>query len=265
MVGGKEHQTVAEVVLDPVTKGQSGSRRKPATLSQQREKSVHRHLAQSQDGSHLCQESPLTTEILATEMELPGSRLIGRRSATGQGCYVAIAQAEPVAPSDGRGLVRKARPVKGGEEKVPRAVPREDPARAVGAVSSRRQADDQQPGLRVAEARHGTPPILLISEALDPDAGHRLAPASKARTSLARDDVASDTRQGISSHPRVTLETVGVRGPVRRPRKPSRPRGRSRLELPWRGWPEPDRRSRRAVRQRLGSERAACAPRPSVC
>ena len=39
-------------------------------------------------------------------------------------------------------------------------VPGKGPPRAIGAVHARRQADDEQPGLRVAERRHGPAEII---------------------------------------------------------------------------------------------------------
>ncbi len=42
-------------------------------------------------------------------------------------------------------------------------VARERPARAVGAMHTRRQTDDQQPGLAVAERRHGLAVVVRVA------------------------------------------------------------------------------------------------------
>ena len=75
-----------------------------------------------------------------------------------------------------------------GIEEVSRAVPGEDAARAVRAVRARRQADDEDARLGIAEAGHRPPPVVPVAEAGDLVAGNPLAPRDEPRTRAAGDD-----------------------------------------------------------------------------
>src|SRR5690606_39908816 len=76
------------------------------------------------------------------------------------------------------------------------AVAGEDAARAVRAVRRRREADDEDAGLRVAEAGNRTRPVGVVPIRGAARLGDRRAPRPQARTALARDDLAMDARKG---------------------------------------------------------------------
>jgi hypothetical protein len=61
-------------------------------------------------------------------------------------------------------LVGEACPPQSGVKPVSRSVSRENTTSAVAAVRRRGEADYAEPGIRVAEARDGTPPIFLTCE-----------------------------------------------------------------------------------------------------
>ena len=78
------------------------------------------------------------------------------------------------------------------------AVAREDPARAVRAVRSRREPDDQQSRGGIAEAGHRTGPVGVQKVGLALLATYPLAVGAKPGTALARHDLVAD--KGQSRH-----------------------------------------------------------------
>ena len=104
------------------------------------------------------------------------------------GADVAVGQAKAVVAASRGGLVGVAGAVQGGEEPVAGAVAGEDAAGAVAAVGRRRQADDEQPRPRVAEAGDGKAPVVLILVGGALLAGHLLAPGHQPRTGTTGDD-----------------------------------------------------------------------------
>ena len=108
----------------------------------------------------------------------------------GAQCTAAVMYAPlSVRPSSRRGaggLGCEPSPVQRGEEPVAGPVPGEHPAGAVGAVRRRRQADDDQGGARVAEARDATAPVDLTGVRSPAGPRHLLPPADQAGTAAAR-------------------------------------------------------------------------------
>jgi hypothetical protein len=62
----------------------------------------------------------------------------------------------------GIGLGREPDLVEDGIHELAGRVSRERPACTVRAMSARRQSEDENSGLRIAEARHGTRPVVVI-------------------------------------------------------------------------------------------------------
>ena len=86
--------------------------------------------------------------------------------------------------------------MKGREQEVPRAVAGEHPARPVGSMGGRRQADYQDPGTVVAEPGHGTTPVVLIPVGGSLLPGHLLAPCHQAGARTTGDDLFMYQGQG---------------------------------------------------------------------
>ena len=73
-------------------------------------------------------------------------------------------------------------------------VPYKGPVREIvhqlaGDLLGRRETDDQDPGVGIAEARDGPAPVCLVVEAGDLLAGDSLPPRDEARTTAAGDDL----------------------------------------------------------------------------
>ena len=78
------------------------------------------------------------------------------------------------------------------EQEVARSVAGEDAAGPVAAVGGRREAQQEDPRLRVTEARHGPAPVGLVAEARHLLAGDAFAPLDQARAPTARDDLVGE-------------------------------------------------------------------------
>ena len=80
--------------------------------------------------------------------------------------------------------------------KSPARIAGEDPAGPVAAVRGRRQPQQQDPRIRVAEPRQRPAPVRLVAEPRDLLDGDPLAPLDQPRTPPARDDLAGQRRKG---------------------------------------------------------------------
>ena len=105
---------------------------------------------------------------------------------------------QPVVGRARRRLVREPDRVHRREQEVARRVAGEHPPGPVAAVRRRRQPDEQDPRVRIAEPRHRPPPVRLVAEARHLLAGDLLPPLDQPRTQAARDDL---RRQGLETRP----------------------------------------------------------------
>ena len=109
--------------------------------------------------------------------------------------YVSVS----VRPSSARrDAGRSARPcgMERGPQEVARRVAGEDAARPVAAVGRRREPDEQDPRLWVAEPRQRTAPVGLIPESRDLLARDELAPRDEPRAAAADDDLVGQGGEG---------------------------------------------------------------------
>ena len=81
-------------------------------------------------------------------------------------------------------------------QEVTRGIAGEDTAGPVAAVRRRRQAKDEDPRVRVAEARDRPAPVLLVAEPRDLLPGDELAPRDQPRAAPTGDDLGGQRRQG---------------------------------------------------------------------
>src|SRR4029079_15493550 len=91
-----------------------------------------------------------------------------------------------------------------GEQEIPGRVTGEHPPGAIPAMGRRREAQQQDPRRRIAEAGHRPSPVGLVTEPRDLLPGDGLAPGDQPRAASARLDLGGEGRQG------------GPPGPVRR-------------------------------------------------
>ena len=131
---------------------------------------------------------------------------VGLLSGGAQRTAAAMNASVSVSPSSGslrRRDVGEAGAVQRGHQEVARAadaVAGEDAAGAVGAVRGRRQADDQQPRARIAEARHRPRPVDVVAKRATLFATDPLAVLTQPRAAFAGDDLfAHNCSIGIES------------------------------------------------------------------
>lgn len=77
-------------------------------------------------------------------------------------CNPGVAQSQSVVPGHACRLIRKPGFMERSIQEIAGPVPGEHSSRPIGAVRAGRESDDKKAGLRIAERRHGKPPILLI-------------------------------------------------------------------------------------------------------
>ncbi len=107
--------------------------------------------------------------------------------------------------------------MKGRIEEVARAIAGEHPSRAIAAMRSRREADEQDAGADVAEARHRPRPVVEIAIARDLLATDPLAPLDEPRAGSAGDELAVQRGQvGLSRPTTISLAQATVRWSARR-------------------------------------------------
>ena len=152
---------------------------------------VPRKLAEAEHGRDLRQGVPLRKQMGLTARELFWRRFVVGRCAPDGGGDEGIAQLESVRDVSRDGFVGKPAGVHRRQQKIARAtdaIAGEHASCSVGAVGGRRQADDQEAGVGIAEAGDGAPPVDLVSEGSTLLEGDALTVTPQSRTPLARDD-----------------------------------------------------------------------------
>ena len=70
-----------------------------------------------------------------------------------------MAELQAIGSGDGAGFICEAEVVQDRVQKIARTVTGEDPSGAVGSMGSGSKPEDQDAGVRIAKARHGTRPV----------------------------------------------------------------------------------------------------------
>lgn len=174
------HARVTELWL---RHGQFASGRPPG--SQER---IHGNGAQHDHDTKRRKEKDFPLQIRLAPGKLGLRRLVLRRGASHRRGDVAVTQPQAVVSRDGRRLVRESDAVERAIQPVSASVAREYAPCPVPSVRSGGETDDQEAGVRVAEPRNGSPPILPLAERRALRAGDRFAVPHKARALAALDD-----------------------------------------------------------------------------
>src|SRR5674476_301441 len=124
----------------------------------------------------------ITVQPEPTGAPLSGVGLVRRRSAAHRRDDAHPGERLPVAGVGAGRQARISRSVQRSIEPVTAPVAGEHPARTVGAVGCRREADEEDLGLRVAESGTGATPVRLVGKGCPPAFGsHALAPLHESR------------------------------------------------------------------------------------
>ena len=127
-----------------------------------REVAIPGNLPETDDNPDPRQERELLREVRGTFADLGGCRLVAWRSAANDCADPHAPQTEAIADVGGVWLIGETGIMQDGIKKITRAVPGKDPAGAVATVSTGREAEGQDAGARVAEARNGPGPVGLV-------------------------------------------------------------------------------------------------------
>ena len=148
----------------------------------------------------LLQRRQLALQERPARVALLRRGLVARRGAADRGDDVGAVQPQPVVAPRARRLVGQPGPVQRAVEPVARAVAGEHPPGPVGAVGRRGQADQDDPGVRVAEAGHRAAPVLLVAEGRPLLERHLLPPRHEPRAGPAADDLLAQLGQRPRPH-----------------------------------------------------------------
>ena len=191
-----------------------------------RQVGVERQAAQNEHGPQALQVLNLPPEKVPAGPEFGWNWPVLRGCAAHSRGDVAVLQHEAISGGGGSRLRGEARRVEGTVQKVARTVAREDTSRAVRPVGSRRQSNQQQSCLRIAERRNGPAPVFPVSIGLALDGRHPPAVLEETRAALARYDLGRDGGQrrrflrgghGSRSLAPAGRTAVAVRWAARRP------------------------------------------------
>ncbi len=152
----------SEVVDEAVTecRARPGFR---AAGCQERQARVERDAAERDQHADARERIEFGGEVRTTRSDFPRRRfVVGWRAPNGGG-DVRVVKDEAVRGIRRNRLVREPRFVHRAHQEAARAIPGEHPACSVGAVRRGREADDQQPGGRVAEAGHRSSPVDFVA------------------------------------------------------------------------------------------------------
>jgi hypothetical protein len=103
-------------------------------------------------------------EVRAAAIQFLCCRTVLGRRTPGRRCDVATGQRQAIVTGPGGRPIGPPIPVERLVEPDAAGISSEDPARPVASVSTGCKTDDEQPGLRVTEPRHGAPPVRLGCE-----------------------------------------------------------------------------------------------------
>src|SRR6266536_3445593 len=191
VIGGEQGPAVGEGCLGGV--GEAGSGADGTEVAQGGVPGV---AAEGDDDANGVEKRELALQPWGAVVPLSGERLVVRGCALDRGGDVAVDEGQAVVAGDRGGLVGEAGAPEGGEQPV---------AGAVAAVGGGGQAEDEQPGVGIAEAGDGTPPILLVTEGGALLAGHALAPVDQARAAPALDHLPVEPLELFVRHHRLPL------------------------------------------------------------
>ena len=162
MVCGEQMQPVGEKVACAVGEAVLGFADDNSGLKEEGKITVERDFAEADHDTDARESLNFSREVGAAVANLLGQRLIARRSAANDGGDPGVAKLEAIVAIGGTRFTREAKLVENGVHEVAGAVAGEWPAGAVGSVSSRRKAEDEDASTRITETGDRTCPVRLV-------------------------------------------------------------------------------------------------------
>jgi hypothetical protein len=155
--------------------------------------------AERQHDAHAIERDQLADEVRRAIAALRREGLVVRRRALHGGRHPAPDRPQPVVGSDARRLAGQAGAMECCPQEVAARVAGEDAAGPVAAVRRRRQPEDEDPGVVIAEAGERPRPVGLVGEPPRCFARGSLAPLDQAGTADTNDDLALERLQDLAA------------------------------------------------------------------
>lgn len=133
-----------------------------SALPESVESGIEANASESHDYTHAWKKAQLCKKEGATVGNLLGKQLVRGGSAATGSCDIAVFEFHAVVADNRMRLTGKSCFVQGAEKPIAAPVSREHPSCAVPSMSSRRKADKEKSGSRVAKTRNGLSPIVAI-------------------------------------------------------------------------------------------------------
>jgi len=188
MVRPDEGDAIFELGRDGVSESRSRPGDRPAQRSAGVEIASEGDLTERDNGPELSKSGEFVQEELLAVVHFTWSRLVSRWRAVDRRRDQAVLQAESVAGMRRMRLVRKARSPECAIEPVSGSISGKHTSRAVGAMSCRSQANDEQFSSPISETRYGSTPVGVRSEASGLFRSDTSPICDQTRTALARHD-----------------------------------------------------------------------------
>ena len=190
MIGRQQHSAIGRLVTRAVFEDVrffASQQTEPLQVVEIRLKS---NPAQRHNDSQILQCGNFAVKKRRTVGKFARRRLIVRRRATGSSGDVEIIELHPIVAIGSVGLAGESSLIQDGEHEVAGSISGERPSGAVGAMRARRQAQDQNPGLGIAESRHRLAPVFPVEIGAAFFAGDLLPVLDQTRTESAGDNFA---------------------------------------------------------------------------
>jgi hypothetical protein len=185
-----DQQAVADRDLGGVPEARTRAGHRLAGLIEDPEDGAPGERAEDDQDPGRVEDLELAGEERRARVALLDRRLVQRRCAADGGGDAGAGERQAVVRAAARRPVRDPRPMQCGPQEVAARVAGEDPPGPVAAVGCRREPDDEDPRVGIAEAGERPAPVRLVAVAGDLLPGDLFPPRDEPRTAPALDDLA---------------------------------------------------------------------------
>ena len=155
-------KAIGEKILGAVGEAVFGFVRDDVCVQQEGEIAVEGDLSEADDDSDTRQRLDFSGKMGAAVANLLGEGLVAGRGAANDGGDPGVAELQAIFAGDGAGFGGEAKLVEDGIHEVAGAVAGEGTAGAVGSVSARGEAQDENASAGIAKSGYGAGPVGLV-------------------------------------------------------------------------------------------------------
>ena len=208
---GCDHRERAGVPNSTVAELRRGYRRCVPKGPPNPKEPIHRNGAEYDGNAQVGEETHLALQVRLTSSEFDAGRFVLRGRTSDGRSDVTVPQLQPIVDRHGGWLICEAVAVKSSVQPIAATVSREDATRAISAMGCRRQADDEEARVRVAERRNGSTPVGPVPEGRTLRFRDPLPVPHEPRALAAIDDLRGNTRERIRFHSGETRFEAGAK------------------------------------------------------